>query len=146
MRALSLPHPPSGRSSDVAGRIVLGSSTYTSPTAGFAYAGTAPLEIDGVGASATTLALPAADNSKYVLSTSTAAPLTLRGIRLLFSTGSTNDTGLKVLGPATVTGISVDGSPATTPSIGIILDGGGTVSGSTVAVPAAGLALARVHR
>jgi PKD domain len=120
----------------VAGRIVLGSSTYTSPTSGFVYPGTAPLEIDGAGAGATTLALPPADNAKTVLNSTSPAALTLKGVRLLFSSGSTNDNGLKVTGPATVANVVVDGSPATTPSDGIILDGGGTISASTVTVPA----------
>jgi len=119
-----------------AGTIVLGSATYTAPAGGFKYSGTVPVEVDGVSSSTTTLTLPVVNNT-YVLSASSSGAVTVRSLRVLFPSASTGDTGLKLLGPATITNVLVDGSPAAAPSEGIILTDGGSVSGTVVTLPAA---------
>jgi PKD domain len=123
-----------------AGRIVLGSSTYVGPAAGFSYSGALPVEIDGVNSSATTLALPAADNIKSVLTSSSTGAVKVSSLAVRLSSGSTGDTGLHLAGPATVSNVVVDGTPASNPSYGIMLAGGGSVSGTTVTMPTVGSA------
>jgi len=119
-----------------AGRIVLGSATYTSPASGFGYSGTVPVEIDGVSSSATTLTLPPAVNGRFLLASISSGALTVRSLRLLLPSTSTYDGGLDVAGPATIAGVVVDGSAAATPGDGVELEGGGSVSETAVELAA----------